>query len=594
MVQETPTRGTSYWPILKRQGGSYYEEYLRRLNRNQTERDISMISGKGIHIFGEKKEEDKEEEEEEEEEPTLYIEPLWKIHVRNVSSRGRQKRRNRRVWEEEEREEGDGDGEGEREERRESPLMRALRQTRSSEEKPDKSEHFSVVRDCNVTFADIGGYDLVKEEMGQCIDILLNYSKYAGYNVRIPKGLILEGPPGNGKTLLAKGFAGTTKTAFIPVSGSEFQDKYIGVGSSRVRELFDLARKNRPCVVFIDEIDAVGRKRSGDGEGSTSERDNTLNELLIGLDGFVSSSGVFLIGATNRADLLDPALIRPGRIDKRIFIGLPDAKTREAILGIHLRGKPYDAAAIRLEDLVELTVGLSGAQIENVLNEAMLYALRQNRSQMQMEDIDMVLSKMLLGWQPTEHQLTEDMVDRIAVHEMGHAIVGFLSKHHAKVTKVSINLSSPNAPGSTIFEGTTTTIYTKESLFEHLMILLAGRVAEEELYGVSTTTGASMDFDQAYQLAKRMVMDYGMGRGPVIYPQGSDRYKELVDDEVFHLINSAHELTKSVVNEYRNCVRIGADFLKKERILKGDRLKVIMEQCRTGTESSADDYPLVP
>jgi cell division protease FtsH len=442
--------------------------------------------------------------------------------------------------------------------------------------KPKKTENFEVVTKSPITFKDIGGYENIKLELSQCVDILTNYKKYSDYNVRTPKGLILEGPPGNGKTMLAKGFAGESKTAFIPVSGAQFQDKYVGVGSSRVRELFELAKKNTPCIVFIDEIDAIGRKRSNDGETSGNERDSTLNELLIALDGFKTSSGIFLMGATNRVDLLDPALIRPGRIDKRIFIGPPDSNTREAILNIHLTGKPYDKS-INVKDLVDMTAGLSGAQIENMLNEAMLNALRHNRVLMEYRDIDTIIGKMMVGWQPTEHQFSNDIIKRIAIHEMGHAIVGFLSKHHSKVSKVIINLSSPNSPGYTMFETSTSNIYTRESLFEHLMILLAGRIAEEAFYDVSVTTGAINDFEEAFKLAEKMIIYYGMGKN-IIYPNSSDKYKEIIDSEVIRLINDAYAMARILVNKSKDLIYECADILQKDKLLKIDRLTEIINE----------------
>ena len=442
------------------------------------------------------------------------------------------------------------------------------------DDKPKKSENFEVVRNHTVTFKEIGGYDTIKSELNQCVDLLVNYRKYSEYNVRIPKGLILEGPPGNGKTLLAKGFAGECNVGFIPVSGSQFQDKYVGVGSARVRELFELAKKNTPCIIFIDEIDAIGRKRSGDGETSSSERDSTLNELLVNLDGFSTKNGIFLMGATNRADLLDPALIRPGRIDKRIFIGPPDSTTREAVITIHLKGKPHDST-INIKDLVDLTAGLSGAQIENMLNEAMLNALRDNRKFMEHKDIDMVINKIMVGWQPTEHQFTSDIIDRIAIHEMGHAIVGFLSKHHSKVSKVTINLSSPKSPGYTVFESSNSNIYTRESLFEHLMILLAGRIAEEVFYDVSVTTGAINDFEEAYKLAEKMVIYYGMGKN-IISPSLSDKYKEIIDDEVISLINDAYEMSYFIVKNSKDFIQECAEILKTDKLIKVEKLTEII------------------
>jgi cell division protease FtsH len=446
--------------------------------------------------------------------------------------------------------------------------------------KNKKSENFKVITKYPVKFQDIGGYDKIKKELLQCVDILTNYTKYSNYSVRVPKGLILEGPPGNGKTLLAKGFAGEAGVGFIAVSGSEFQEKYVGVGSSRVRELFKLAKKNAPCIVFIDEIDAIGRHRSADGESSGSERDNTLNELLVALDGFKSLSGVFLIGATNRADLLDPALIRPGRIDKKIYIGLPDSSTRKAILKIHTKGKPYDESII-INDLVDLTMGLSGAQIENLLNEAMLNALRDNRDNMSIQDIDQILNKILAGWQPTEHHFTSDIIDHIAIHEMGHAIVGLLSRHHAKMTKVIINFSSPRSPGYTVFEASESSIYTKEALFEHLAILLAGRIAEECYCEVSITTGAINDFEEAYKLAEKMILYYGMGTR-IIYPSNSDKYKEMIDNEVIQLIDQAYSYAQYIIQNTMDLIIECSEILKKDKILYADTITEMMETGNYG------------
>ena len=441
---------------------------------------------------------------------------------------------------------------------------------RYKNKKNKKSDNFEVITDFPLKFSDVGGYDNVKSELAQCVDILSNMTKYAKYNVRIPKGLIFEGPPGNGKTTLAKALAGEANIPFIPVAGSQFQEKYVGVGSARIRELFELAKKNTPVIIFIDEIDALGRRRSGDGEISGAERDNTLNELLIAMDGFKNSSGIFIVGATNRADLLDPALLRPGRIDKRIYIGNPDAKTREAIIRIHVKGKPYDAK-ISIADLVDVTTGLSGAQIENLMNEAMLNALRCNREMITNDDIDFIMNKMMVGWQPTEHKFTSDIIDHIAIHEMGHAIVGLLSKHHSKVSKVVINLSAPRSPAYTVFESSNDPIFTREALFEHLMILLGGRIAEEVFYNVSVTTGAINDFEEARKLAEKMIVQYGMGSS-LIYPNNSEKYLAFIDDEVSMLVHEAYNASKIIIQNAKEFITEASEILKNDNIVHYDRL----------------------
>lgn len=439
-----------------------------------------------------------------------------------------------------------------------------------------QSENFQIIENPDTNFTHVGGYSTVKEELNQCIDMLTNYKKYQDYNVRVPKGLIFEGPPGNGKTLLSKALAGEANTTYIAVSGSEFQEKYVGVGASRIRELFELAKANVPCVIFIDEIDAVGKKRSSDGDTATSERDSTLNELLVALDGFKNTSGIFLVGATNRIDLLDPALLRPGRVDKRIFIGNPDKNTRNEIANIHIQGKPHDSSFV-MEDFVEITNGLSGAQIENLLNEAMLHALRYDNTQFTNKDIDIVYNKMLVGWQPNEHEFTSNIIDHIAIHELGHAVVGMLSKHHAKMSKVIINLSAPSSPGYTVFETSTSNLMVREALFEHLMILLAGRIAEEVFYDVSVTTGAINDFEEALTLAQKMICYYGMGR-EYIYPSMSEKYKEMIDGEVAKLIKDAHGCSDFIIRNSKNLIHEGAEILKKDKVLKSEQIIELINQ----------------
>lgn len=438
-----------------------------------------------------------------------------------------------------------------------------------------KSKHFHVVTKHTHSFKDVGGYDNIKLELNQCVDMLKNWTKYENYNVRIPKGIILEGPPGNGKTLLAKALAGEANTAFVAVSGSEFQEKYVGVGSARIRELFELAKKNVPCIIFIDEIDALGRSRATDGEASSAERDSTLNELLVSLDGFKKSNGIFVVGASNRADLLDKALVRPGRIDKRIYIGDPDTKTRKEIIQMYLKGKPTDVS-VDIETIVELSSGFSCAQIENLLNEAMLNALRCDREQFSNEDIDVVYNKILAGWQPNDHHFTSDIIDHIAIHELGHTVVGLVCKHHSKVTKVVINLSSPRSPAYTIFENTNSNIYTREALFEHLMILLSGRIAEEAFYGVSVTTGAINDFEEALKLAEKMILYYGLG-DKIIYPTNSEKYKEMIDNEITELIQDAYGCAEFIIHQSRDFIFEGAELLKEFKSITADELIDIMK-----------------
>jgi cell division protease FtsH len=454
------------------------------------------------------------------------------------------------------------------------------RSQRNTESNNDASSdyNFEVIKKSEYSFKDVGGYDKIKDELMQTADILLNSTKYKKFNLRTPKGIIFEGPPGNGKTLLAKAFSGELNVSFIPVSGSEFSEKYVGVGSGRVRTLFKTAEKNKPCIIFIDEIDALARKRGNDMVNSNSEKDQTLNQLLVNLDGFKDIDGVFIIGATNRIDLLDPALLRPGRIDKNIFIGNPDSATRRHIISIHLKGKPL-SSDISIDYIIEMTGGFSGAQIENLMNEAMLYALRNDREIILSEDLEYIANRILSGWQSTENKYSDDIINRIVIHELGHALIGFFAKEHSLLVKVILNLWSPKTPGYTLFENAdeNLNIHTKNGLLSHLMVLLGGRVAEEIFYGYSVTTGAKKDLEQAYSLAQNMILHYGMGEQN-IYPDLSDQSKYLIDKEVNRLLLDAHNNAGIVLKDCKDLMIDCSAILKRTNILKPDDITDIVNR----------------
>ena len=412
-----------------------------------------------------------------------------------------------------------------------------------------KSDNFEVIKESSITFNNIGGYHNIKKELMQCSELLTNQEKFKKYDLRTPKGIILEGPPGNGKTMLAKGLCGTLGISFIQVSGSAFQEKFVGIGPSRIRELFKLARENIPCIIFIDEVDSVGRKRNDGFDGASTERDSTLNELLVQLDGFEENNGVFLMLATNRVDLLDNALLRPGRIDKKIFIDNPDRETRREIIEIYTKNKPI-SYNIKLDYLVDLTNGLSCAEIENIFNEVMFYVLFNDREVITIEDLDIIMNRFLSGYQDKKILYSDEMTKRIIIHELGHALSGYFIQNHSKLSRIRINLNSPTTPGITIFEKDEidSNIFTFEKLFSHLVVLLSGKTAEEIYFDNSISTGASRDLEEAYKLAHNMILKYGMG-SKIFSSVNSDFNKYLIDKEIENLVEKAYKKSKSLLSE---------------------------------------------
>jgi len=415
-------------------------------------------------------------------------------------------------------------------------------------------------------FTSIGGYTEVKKELRQVVDFLLNQNKYKMYGVRLPKGLLLEGPPGNGKTLLARGLAGESNTSFIVTVGSEFNEKFVGVGAGRIRELFNFAKENEPCIIFIDELDALAKRRSGGGDGADSERDQTLNQLLVALDGFNRDDSILVIGATNRADILDKAVLRAGRFDKIITVPNPDIETRREIIKIHLSSKPME---IDVEELAKLTSGFSGAQIENLLNEATLYAIRNNTLPVTIEAIEKIRDKVLLGQSTKKKDLSTIAQKRVAIHEIGHLLMSLQSKTHEKPRKVSIDSDSATALGFTMFEHDDKDdgLYLREYLEDKLKVLLGGRIAEEVIFGLSVSSGALADLESAFSIAKQMVMQYGMGN-KIIYPYFSEQYKKEIDDQIHTIINLAYRDTKKTLEDNRLLLIKLSEELYEKRSMK--------------------------
>ncbi len=435
-------------------------------------------------------------------------------------------------------------------------------------------------------FTDVAGCDEEKDELVEIIDFLKNPRKYNEIGARVPKGVILFGPPGTGKTLLAKAVAGEAGVPFFSISGSDFVEMFVGVGASRVRDMFKTAKQNAPCIIFIDEIDAVGRQRGAGMGGGHDEREQTLNQLLVEMDGFNGNTGIIIMAATNRPDVLDPALLRPGRFDRQITISNPDVRGREAILKVHARNKHLDPA-IKLDGVAARTPGFSGADLENLLNEAALLAARENRKVINSQDIDEATDRVMMGPAKRSRQYTEHERKLVAFHEAGHAVVGLKLENASIVQKVTIVPRGQAGGYNLMMPREETYFRTQKQLKETITGYLGGRVAEEIVFK-DVSTGASNDFENATKLARAMVTEYGMSPlGPIQYEQpngsvflGRDYLKDKnfsdqvameIDKEVRNIIEECYAECKNVISSNMDLLNnIASYLLKLETLNKAD------------------------
>ena len=414
------------------------------------------------------------------------------------------------------------------------------------------------------TFADVAGADEEKEELREIVEFLKNPSKYNTLGARIPKGVLLVGPPGTGKTLLARAVAGEAGVPFFSISGSDFVEMFVGVGASRVCDLFDKAKKNHPCIIFIDEIDAVGRQRGAGLGGGHDEREQTLNQLLVEMDGFGANEGVIMIAATNRPDILDPALMRPGRFDRQVMVGYPDIKGREEILRVHAKGKPL-APDVVLSTIAKSTAGFTGADLENLLNEAALLAARKNHKAITMEEIEEATIKVVVGTEKKSRVMSEKEKKLTAYHEAGHAIATYYCKSQDPVHQISI-IPRGMAGGYTMHLPTEDRSYkSRNEMKEELVVLLGGRVAEALVLD-DISTGASNDIERATKIARAMVMKYGMSEklGPITY--GTDESNPFLGKEMGHVSNYSEQTASEIDEEIQTIISTAYD--KTEQILK--------------------------
>ena len=458
-----------------------------------------------------------------------------------------------------------------------------------------------VPGDKKVTFDDVAGADEEKEELQEIVDFLKNPEKFTEIGARIPHGLLLVGPPGTGKTLLARAVAGEAGVQFLSISGSDFVEMYVGVGAGRVRDLFEQARKIAPAIVFIDEIDAVGRKRGSGLGGGHDEKEQTLNQLLVEMDGFTRSEGVIVLAATNRPDILDPALLRPGRFDRQIHVGRPDVKGREEILKVHAKDKKLDAS-VNLKTVARSTAGFTGADLSNLLNEAVILAARADRPVLTMEDMNEALMKITAGPAKKSRVQTRKDLKETAVHEAGHAVAMYNLPTHDPVRQITIVPRGQSLGATWYLPKDDSSNLTRNEMYEQIVSLLGGRVAEALFLG-DISVGASNDIDRATKLAKDMVARYGMCEklGTVSYLDGgevfigrdyqttksySEKVAGTIDDEVRALIDKAYDHCKQILTDNSDKLHKVVDFLLEKETMTGEQFEAIMQGREVGDASS--------
>ncbi|MDF2037300.1 ATP-dependent zinc metalloprotease FtsH [Cytobacillus oceanisediminis] len=454
-----------------------------------------------------------------------------------------------------------------------------------------------------VRFKDVAGADEEKQELVEVVEFLKDPRKFAELGARIPKGVLLVGPPGTGKTLLARAAAGEAGVPFFSISGSDFVEMFVGVGASRVRDLFENAKKNAPCIIFIDEIDAVGRQRGAGLGGGHDEREQTLNQLLVEMDGFGANEGIIIIAATNRPDILDPALLRPGRFDRQITVDRPDVKGREAVLKVHARNKPLDES-VNLKSIAMRTPGFSGADLENLLNEAALVAARRNKKKVDMEDIDEATDRVIAGPAKKSRVISQKERNIVAFHEAGHTVIGLVLDEAEMVHKVTIVPRGQAGGYAVMLPKEDRYFQTKPELLDKIVGLLGGRVAEEIVFG-EVSTGAHNDFQRATGIARRMVTEFGMSDklGPLQFGQsqggqvflGRDFHNEQnysdaiayeIDLEIQRIIKESYERARKLLTENRDKLNLIANTLLEVETLDAEQIKHLSDHGRLPDRSA--------